>query len=91
MQRTATNINRGSARDPSSIGHGAARTRARVCDARAAYPLRVDPVVRTQYAELTASDGATNDELGYSVAVSGGTAIVGAYRHAPGGPPEPQG
>ena len=33
----------------------------------------------TQQAELTASDGAASDDFGYSVAVSGTTAVVGAY------------
>ena len=32
-----------------------------------------------QVAKLTASDGAANDEFGYSVAVDGNTAVVGAY------------
>jgi MYXO-CTERM domain-containing protein len=48
-------------------------------DAGASYPLRVDPVVWTQQAELTAGDGAAGDQFGYSVSVSGGTAIVGAH------------
>jgi len=34
--------------------------------------------------ELTASDGAANDFFGYSVSVSGGTAIVGAFNHPVG-------
>ncbi|MBZ5589684.1 MAG: FG-GAP repeat protein [Acidobacteriia bacterium] len=52
--------------------------RVRVDDAGAAYPLRVDPWV--QAAVLTASDGATNDFLGVSVAVSrdGSTVVAGA-------------
>ncbi len=40
------------------------------------YPLRIDPIV--QNAELTATDGAENSALGYSVAVSGTTIAVGA-------------
>jgi len=55
-----------------------------VDDAGAAYPLRVDPMVWTEQAELTAADGADGDELGYSVAMSGGTAIVGASNHKVG-------
>jgi len=47
-----------------------------VDDRRAVYPLKVDPFV--QQAELTASDGAKKDELGYSVAVSGNTIVAGA-------------
>lgn len=38
----------------------------------------------SQQAELTASDGAANDEFGYSVAVSGSTAVVGADNHTVG-------
>jgi FG-GAP repeat len=53
------------------------RVLVRVDDRGARYPLRVDPYVQ-QSAELTASDAATEDALGYSVAVSGNTAIVGA-------------
>ena len=34
----------------------------------------------TQQQELTASDGAVNDRFGYSVSVSGNTAIVGAFQ-----------
>jgi hypothetical protein len=33
---------------------------------------------KQQQQELTASDGARGDEFGYSVAVSGNTAIIGA-------------
>ena len=47
-------------------------------DHGAEYPLVVDPVW-TQQAELTASDGAPSDNFGYSVAVSGDTAVVGAF------------
>jgi hypothetical protein len=38
----------------------------------------------TQQAELTASDGDANDQFGWSVSVSGGTALVGAYQHQVG-------
>ena len=50
----------------------------RVDDAGAVYPLAIDPLV--QQAKLTASDGAANDQLGNSVALSsdGNTALVGA-------------
>ena len=43
----------------------------------ARYPLRIDPVLYTQ-AKLTATDGAANDQLGGSVAVSGTTIAAGA-------------
>ena len=36
------------------------------------------PCTWTQQQELTAADGARGDEFGYSVAVSGNTAIIGA-------------
>ena len=39
----------------------------------------------TQQAELTASDGAADDNFGRSVALSGDTALVGAPQHARGG------
>ena len=55
-----------------------------VDDTGAVYPVRVDPVVWIQQAELTASDGAQSDGFGVSVAVSGGTAVVGAHAHKVG-------
>jgi hypothetical protein len=48
----------------------------RVEDGRAHYPVVIDPFV--QLAELTASDGASGDEFGISVSLSGNTAVVGA-------------
>ncbi len=39
----------------------------------------------TQTAKLTASDAAANDNFGYSVAISGDTAVVGAYHDDDGG------
>jgi hypothetical protein len=51
----------------------------RVDDRGAVYPLRIDPFI--QQAELTANDGGANDALGYSVAVSGNTIVVGAPYH----------
>jgi hypothetical protein len=53
-----------------------------VNDRGARYPLRVDPVI--QQAELTASDGSANDQLGYSVAIDGDTTVVGAPAHEVG-------
>jgi uncharacterized repeat protein (TIGR01451 family) len=48
----------------------------RVDDTGAQYPLVVDPFI--EQAKLTASDGATNDFFGRSVAVSGDTIVIGA-------------
>jgi MYXO-CTERM domain-containing protein len=53
--------------------------RLRVDDDGARYPLRVDPLLWTQQAELSAPGGAASDQFAYSVSVSGGTAIVGAF------------
>ncbi len=48
----------------------------RVDDRGALYPVVVDPFV--QQAELTAADGYSGDQFGWSVALSGSTAVVGA-------------
>jgi hypothetical protein len=48
----------------------------RVDDRGAVYPLKVDPFV--QQAELSASDGAAGNGLGFAVAVSGNTIVAGA-------------
>ncbi|MGH9839289.1 MAG: putative Ig domain-containing protein [Blastocatellia bacterium] len=46
-------------------------------DSDAVYPLTIDPLFFLQQ-RLTAADGAMNDYLGYAVALSGNTALVGA-------------
>ena len=48
-------------------------------NAGAAYVFVRSGTTWTQQAKLTASDGAANDYFGYSVAISGDYAIVGAY------------
>ncbi len=45
-------------------------------------PSLIDAIHR---AKLTASDGAAHDEFGYSVSVSGDTAVVGVIQATPGG------
>lgn len=50
--------------------------RLEVDDRQARYPVTLDPWM--QQAELTASDRAVNDFFGFSVAVSGSVAVVGA-------------
>jgi len=55
----------------------------RLDDHGARYPLTIDPFV--QKAKLTASDRATSDGLGSSVAISGDVVVVGAPYAAPGG------
>ena len=42
---------------------------------------------QTQTAELTASDPTSNDQLGFSVAVSGNTVVAGAHNHQVGSSP----
>ncbi len=49
----------------------------RVDDARAHYPVVVDPFI--EQAKLTASDGAASDLFGVSVAINGDTVVVGAH------------
>ena len=48
-------------------------------DAGAAYVFIRSGTVWTQQQKLTASDGAINDEFGFSVSISGDTAVIGAY------------
>jgi len=50
-----------------------------VDDAGAQYPVTVDPLVWQLQQKLTASDGAAGDLFGGSVAISGDTAVVGAF------------
>ena len=50
-----------------------------VADAGARYPLTIDPLIAVEEAKLIASDGGARDSLGIDVAVSGDTALVGAY------------
>ena len=52
--------------------------RLRVDDAGAHYPLTIDPIIED--ARLVASDGEAGDAFGFSVAVSGETVVVGAFR-----------
>ena len=55
-----------------------------VDDRDAVYPVTIDPIV-SQVKILAASDQADGDYFGNSVAVSGDTAVVGAYSAASGG------
>jgi len=53
-----------------------------VDDREARYPIVVDPWI--QVAELASSDGAANDEFGWSAGISGNTVVVGAPFHGVG-------
>ena len=55
-----------------------------VADSGAAYLF--DVATGSEIAKLTASDGATGDLLGWSVAISGNTALVGAWGASAGAP-----
>ena len=46
-------------------------------DHEAVYPITIDPFIERK--KLLAGDGAADDYFGYSVSISGDTAIVGAY------------
>ena len=56
-------------------------------DSGSAYIFQYDPSLNTwaQKAKLTASDAAAGDNFGFSVSVSGNTAVVGAYNDDDGG------
>ena len=53
----------------------------------AAYPVTVDPLIYEQVAVLERADGSPGDATGYSVAVDGGTAVVGVPQKGKAGPP----
>jgi hypothetical protein len=53
-------------------------------DSTAVYPIKVDPIWE-QVSEVSNSDGAAGDHFGYSVAVAGTLAIVGAPSHTVSG------
>ncbi len=61
---------------PSWLELRAGRLLIRARDGGARYPVTVDPYVET--AKLTAADGAANDQMGWSVAISGNTVVAGA-------------
>ncbi len=48
-------------------------------DGDAAYPVTIDPLITSQEAKLNRTDGAAGDWFGYSVALAGDTALVGAH------------
>jgi|GEM_PF-1346552 len=52
--------------------------------AGAAYVFVQSGTTWSQQAELTASDGASNDLFGYSAAIDGSTLVIGAYGHNTG-------
>jgi hypothetical protein len=61
---------------PTSEGLRDGELSLKVEDAGARYPVVIDRWV--QLGRLTASDGKSNDQLGYSAAISGNTVVVGA-------------
>jgi len=71
------------ARVPARLAIAHHRLLIEISDARATYPLRIDPTIE-QVRELTASDGSPDDRLGSAVAVSGSTLVLGAPDHGAG-------
>ena len=50
-----------------------------VDDQHASYPITIDPLMWSQQNHLIARDGGAGDRFGFAVAISGNTAVVGAY------------
>jgi hypothetical protein len=70
------------AQGPISAAFRGERLLLRVDDRAARYPVVIDPWI--QQGELTASDGAAQDQFGNSVAISGNTVVVGSPDHTVG-------
>jgi len=66
-----------------SLRYAPGQVMLQVNDKGAAYPIAIDPLIYREY-KVIASDGAAGDFFGYSVALSGDTALVGAYYDAVG-------
>jgi hypothetical protein len=62
---------------PATLKNQGDRILIAVNDAHAAYPVTIDPLVWLEQ-KVTASDGVASDSFGYSVALDGITAVVGA-------------
>ncbi len=72
---------------PASMRLQEGRLTLAVNDRGAAYPVTIDPTVSwTQQAKLTASDAASGDFFGVSVAIYGNTVAVGAENNSAAGP-----
>jgi hypothetical protein len=70
---------------PATLTAKGGRVLISIDDSSGVYPLTVDPLVWAEEQEITASDGASKDEFGISVAVHGTTAMVGARQASIGG------
>lgn len=64
---------------PATLAVADGQIRIRVEDAGAAYPITIDPLVWSVQQQLQGSDTAASDFFGRSVAISGTTAVVGAF------------
>ncbi|MEM7531345.1 MAG: SdrD B-like domain-containing protein [Chloroflexota bacterium] len=51
-----------------------------VDDSQARYPLTIDPSIWLELQKILSSDGAASDRFGSSMALSGDTLLIGAYR-----------
>ena len=63
-----------------SLVYSAGQIAIQVDDQSAAYPITVDPLIFVEN-QLYTLDGAKHDQFGYSVSISGDTAVVGAPNH----------
>ena len=64
---------------PAALEVDGMSVRLRIDDRGARYPLTVDPLIANQQAWLPPADGKKGDWNGYAVAISGDTALVGAW------------
>ena len=65
---------------PAGLIYSKSQIAIQIDDHAAAYPITVDPLIYVEN-ELVALDGGKNDMFGISVAISGDTALVGAWDH----------
>lgn len=63
---------------PAHLALGPDRLEIRIDARGAAWPVAIDPIVVNEQAKLTAADSTPDDEFGYSVALWGDSALVGA-------------
>ncbi|MGH8225984.1 MAG: Ig-like domain-containing protein [Gammaproteobacteria bacterium] len=70
---------------PATLKNKGGRILIAINDAKAAYPLTVDPLVWMEQQKLTADDGAAGDFFASSMALKGSLAVVGATQAAGSG------
>jgi hypothetical protein len=73
-------VDAGGSRVPARLEGAGSRVKIVVDDRQAVYPLTIDPLIQQAY--LKASNTDAQDNLGYSVAISGETLVIGAIGEA---------